>query len=166
MPIVKFEALPDEARVWVFGTAAPVDEIDAAKVLAVADAFLLQWTAHGHPLTGARDWRNERFLTVGVDQSTEGASGCSIDGLFRTLQGLESAIGTSLVGGGRVFFRDALNLVHSVTRQEFERMATRGEVDGTTPVFDITVTTAAAYRSAFEQPAATTWHAGLLTPAR
>ena len=163
MPIVKFEALPDDARIWVFGTAAPVDEIDAAKVLAVADAFLLQWNAHGHPLTCARDWRDERFLAVGVDHRTEGASGCSIDGLFRTLQGLESAIGTSLVGGGRVFFRDALHLVHSVTRQEFEAMARRGEVDGNTPVFDITVTSAAAYRNSFERPASGSWHADLLT---
>ena len=162
MPIVKFETLPDDARVWVFGTAAPVDEIDAAKVLAVADAFLLQWKAHGHPLTSARDWRDERFLTVGVDQRTEGASGCSIDGLFRMLQELEAAIGTSLVGGGRVFFRDALQLVHSVTRQEFEMMSRRGDVDGSTAVFDVTVTTTAAYRSSFERPASTSWHADLL----
>lgn len=166
MPIVKFEALPDDARVWVFGTAAPVDEIDAAKVLAAADAFLVQWQAHGHPLTGARDWRDERFLAVGVDQRTEGASGCSIDGLFRTLQGLERAIGTSLVGGGRVFFRDALGLVHSVTRQEFEALAARGEADATTPVFDTTVTTAAVYRTAFERPASESWHADLLGSAR
>jgi len=162
MPVVTFDKLPDDARVWVFGTAAPVDEVDAGTLLAAADAFLLQWHAHGHPLTAAREWRDERFLVIGVDQNREGASGCSIDGLFRTLQGLERAIGTSLVGGGRVFFRDRLRLVHSVTRQEFEAMAARGEVGADTPVFDITTTSAGAYRTAFERPASTGWHAELL----
>ena len=36
------------------------------KFSAAADAYLLQWKAHGHPLTCARDWREERFLVIGV----------------------------------------------------------------------------------------------------
>ena len=162
MPVVNFEKLPDDARVWVFGAVAHVDEVDALKLLAAVDAFLLQWNAHGHPLTCARDWRDDRFLVIGVDQSTEGASGCSIDGLFRTLKGLETAIGTTLLGGGRVFFRDSLGLVHCVSRQEFEVLARRGEVGADTAVFDTTATNAAEYRKAFERHASAGWHAELL----
>jgi len=165
MPLVTFDKLPDDARVWVFGALAPVDEVDAAKLLAVVDSFLLQWKAHGHPLTCARDWRDERFLAVGVDQQTEGASGCSIDVLFHTLQALDRAVGTSLIGGGRVFFRDSLQLVHCVTRPEFEAMARRGEIGAGTAVFDTTLTTASAWRSAFELPASASWHAELLKAA-
>jgi hypothetical protein len=166
MPLVPFESLPDDARVWVFGAAAPVDDVDARKLLAAVDGFLIQWKAHGHPLTCAREWRDDRFLVIGVDQRTEGASGCSIDGLFRTLQGLERAIGTTLVGGGRIYFRDAQGLVHAVTRAEFEAMATRNEVGAETPVFDTTVTTAGAARTSFEQPAGKSWHATLLPQRR
>lgn len=165
MPMVSFDTLPGEARVWVFGADAPVDEVDAKRLLAAVDGFLFQWKAHGHPLTCARDWRDERFLAVGVDQRTEGASGCSIDGLFRTLQGLEAGIGTSLIAGGRVFFRDALQLVHSVSRSDFEKMAVRGEVTGDTIVFDTTVTTATAFRDKFEYPASSGWQASLLPKA-
>ena len=166
MPLVQFSALPDDARVWVFGASAPVDEVDSAKLLAAVDGFLLQWKAHGHPLTAARDWREDRFLVVGVDSRTEGASGCSIDGLFRTLQELETAIGAALVSGGRVYFRDAFQLIHAVSRAEFEAMAARGEVGRETPVFDTTVTTAGAFRSSFERPAHSGWHATLLRSAR
>ncbi|MEA3245946.1 MAG: hypothetical protein U9Q74_07290 [Gemmatimonadota bacterium] len=162
MPLVPFDELPDDARVWVFGAAAPVDDVDSRRLLAAVDGFLVQWKAHGHPLTCARDWRDDRFLVVGVDQRTEGASGCSIDGLFRTLQGLERAIGTTLVGGGRVYFRDAQGFVHAVTRTEFEAMTARNEVGADTAVFDTTVTTARAARTSFEQPAGTSWHASLL----
>ena len=127
------------------------------------NAFLFQWKAHGHPLSCAREWREERFLVVGVDQNTEGASGCSIDGLFRTLQGLEAGIGASIVAGGNVYFRDELSFVHAVTRAEFEGMAKRKEVGATTSVFDTAVTTAGAYRAKFEHSASAGWHAALLT---
>jgi hypothetical protein len=165
MPLVNFAQLPDDARLWVFGAAAPVDDVDARKLLTAVDGFLAQWKAHGHPLTAAREWRDERFLVVGVDQRTEGASGCSIDGLFRTLQEIERGIGTSLVGGGRVYFRDPHGMVHAVTRTEFERMGRHGDVTGETPVFDTTVTTAGAYRAAFEHAARAGWHAALLPAA-
>lgn len=161
MPLVDFTQLPDDARIWVFGAAAPVDDVDTLKLLATVDTFLLQWKAHGHPLTVAREWRDERFLVIGVDQRTEGASGCSIDGLFRTLQGLERAIGTSLVGGGRVYFRDPLGMVHAVSRDDFGLMARRGDVNADTPVFDTAATTAGAYRATFERPARHGWHAAL-----
>jgi hypothetical protein len=154
--------MPDDARVWAFGAAAPVDAIDAAKLLATVDAFLLQWKAHGHPLTAARDWRDDRFLVIAVDQRTEGASGCSIDGLFRALRGHETEIGTSIIAGGRVFFRDSIGLIHALARQEFEKLAVAGEVSATTPVFDTTVPTVGDYRSRFERAAAQSWHATLL----
>jgi hypothetical protein len=164
MPLVPFSEMPDDARVWVFGAAAPVDAIDATKLLAVVDGFLLQWKAHGHPLTSARDWRDDRFLVIAVDQRTEGASGCSIDGLFRALRGHEAAIGTSIVAGGRVFFRDPIGLIHTINRDEFEKLAASREVSGTTPVFDTSVTTVGDYRARFERAAAQSWHATLLPP--
>jgi hypothetical protein len=162
MPLVPFAALPDDARLWVFAAAAPLDEVDAQKLLAAVDGYLLQWQAHGHPLTAARDWRDERFLAVAVDQRTEGASGCSIDGLFRTLQGLERAIGATLVAGGLVFFRDSLGLVHSLSREDFELLARAGNASRETPVFDTTVTTAGDYRAHFERAAGESWHRTLL----
>ncbi|MFI5231323.1 MAG: hypothetical protein ACHQSE_02300 [Gemmatimonadales bacterium] len=162
MPLTSFANLPDDARVWVFGAAAPVDDIDSAKLLAAVDTFLVQWKAHGHPLTSAREWRDERFLIIGVDQHTEGASGCSIDGLFRTLQDLEQAVGSSLVGGGLVFFRGPGDLVCALPRDDFEALARRGGAGSTTPVFDTTITTAGDYRARFERPASESWHKALL----
>ena len=89
MPIVPFTSLPDSARVWVFGSDRPVRGASADTLLAAVDQFLAQWRAHGVPLHCARDWREDRFLAIGVDVNQENASGCSIDGLFRTLQSFE-----------------------------------------------------------------------------
>jgi hypothetical protein len=163
MPAVPFETLPAAARVWVFASDRPLAPEQAELLLETVDAYLDEWRAHGHPLTCARAWREGRFLAVAVDQSDAYASGCSIDGLFRTLQQLQPRLGASLVGGGRVFFRAADGAIQSVPRDEFARLCESGEVTGATPVFDPTVATAGEWAARFETEAASSWHSALLT---
>jgi hypothetical protein len=165
MPAVSFDTLPDDARVWVFAATDSLDAIAADRLLAAVDDFLTQWHAHGSPLSCARDWRDTRFLAVGVDQSTAGASGCSIDGLFRTLMSLQRTLGTSLVGGGRVFYRDTLGDIRCVDREQFGALAAAGSITTNTRVFDTTVMSAAAWRGDFEGPAGNSWHAELVNVA-
>ena len=161
MPLLPFDALPDTSRVWVFGSERALDDNESTRLLAEVDRFLTHWQAHGHPLFCGRDWRDDRFLTVAVDQSTAGASGCSIDGLYRALRALESAFGTRLLGGGTVFFRDAGGDARGVTRAEFVQQAAAGALSRDTTVFDLTVETLGEWRERFEQPARATWHAQL-----
>ncbi|HKG90840.1 MAG TPA: hypothetical protein VKA84_03040 [Gemmatimonadaceae bacterium] len=162
MPVTSFDSLPDDARVWVFAADRPITGAAAERLLGEVDAFLARWQAHGSPLTCARAWRDDRFLAIGVDQSTAGASGCSIDGMFRILQGLERQLGASLVGGGRVSFRDDGGEIRSTTRGEFEELAAAGRVSADTPVFDATVTTRRDWQDRFEVRAGDAWHASLL----
>jgi hypothetical protein len=161
VPTVSFTSLPDDARCWVFGAHGALDEVDSARLLGAVDAYLSTWKAHGASLTSAREFRDEHFLVVGVDERASGVSGCSIDGLFTVLQEIEKGIGTSMVGGGLVYFRQG-EFVLVCTRGQFELMSAEGEVDAQTPVFDTTVTTVGAYRTGFERRAGDSWHAALL----
>lgn len=113
------------------------------------------------PLRSARDWRDDRFLAVGVDVTDENASGCSIDGLFRTLQQLERSAGTRLVGGGRVFYRTD-SKIETVTRDELIERVRAGAITRDTPVFDTSVVTAADWRTKFERPARESWMSAFL----
>ena len=162
MPRVSFDTLPADARVWVFGAANELAAPASERLLTVVDDFLTQWNAHGSPLVCARDWREGRFLAVGVDQSTAGASGCSIDGLFRTLARMEPELGTSLLGGSRVYYRDAERTVQGVTRKAFNELARDGRIGPDTPVFDTSLTAASAWRAEFERPLRASWHAELI----
>ncbi len=162
MPLVPFDSLPDDARVWVFGSDEALAPSHADRLLGVVDAYLATWAAHGAPLHSARDWRESRFLTIAVDQRQAGASGCSIDGLFRSLRSLESEIGTSLVAGGRVFYRDGTGSTVSLARSDFSKLGASGNVGQGTRVFDLTVTTLGEWRERFETPASESWHAALL----
>lgn len=160
MPTVPFDSLPDDARVWVFGSSKPLSEKESAMLLERVDAFLAQWKAHGDPLTAARMFSRSRFLTIAVDQNSANASGCSIDGLFRSLKELETEIGASLVDRSLVYYSDDAG-THSVHRDEFAALAASGAVTGATCVFDPTVTHLGEWRARFESKAANSWHAGL-----
>lgn len=155
MPLIAFDQLPDDARLWVFAASHPIGADGETDLLATVDAWLERWHAHGAPLHCAREWRESRFLAVGVDQSTEGASGCSIDALFRVLQGLEQTLGTRLLAGGRVFYRNEEGQVMCTDRAYFRKLT--GITDDTR-VFDTTLTNAGEYRRAFERPVRESWH--------
>jgi hypothetical protein len=162
MPLIQLKDLPDSARTWVFGANKALDGPASEKLLAEVDRFLSQWKAHGSPLTVGREWSYGRFLTVAVDQSTAGASGCSIDGLFRSLKALEPKLGASLVTGGLVFYRDEHGSIQSVDRERFSALGAEGKIQPTTRVFDPTVTKLGEWRALFERDASQSWHAGLL----
>jgi hypothetical protein len=165
MLVNEFEELPDTARVWVYGVDREIDSNSQSALLGEVEAYLRQWTAHGTPLSAGRDWRENRFLTIAVDQEQAGASGCSIDGLFRTLKGLEQKIGAGIVTSGLIFFRGRDGAIRSVSRDEFAELGAGGEVDGDTEVFDLSVITLGEWRARFKSRAADSWHASLL-PAR
>ena len=162
MPLVQIQDLPDSARTWVFGADRDLDEGATDLLFREVDRFLSQWHAHGSPLTVGRDWKHGRFLTVAVDQSTAGASGCSIDGLFRTLKAMESRLGASLVTSGMVFYRDKKGRIEAVDREQFTARSAEGKITPETTVFDPTVATLGEWRARFELNASQSWHAGLL----
>jgi hypothetical protein len=163
MPITTFDTLPDSARVWVYGSEPALGEKSAEAMLSEVDSFLAGWKAHGVPLHSARDWADDRFLTIAVDQEREGASGCSIDDLFRTLKLLESKVGGQLVTSGLVYYRGHDGKINAVTRDEFTRLSEAGEIDKDTEVFDLSVTTLGEWKSRFRSRASDSWHASLMS---
>jgi hypothetical protein len=162
MPVVPFENLPDASRVWIFGSDRPLDEEGTTALLKGVDEHLTNWKAHGEPLTVGSQFRDNRFLVIAVDQSTAGATGCSIDGLFRVLQGLEPQIGASLVGGGKVFYRDNHAAVQSTTRDQIPGLVQSGAITKNTVVFDTSLTDLGAFRSGFEKRAKESWIKGMM----
>ncbi len=159
MPVVVFEEMPEDARLWIFASERPLDSAERDRLLAHVDGFLESWCAHGIPLTAARDWRYDRFLFVAVDEAAAGVSGCSIDALVHGMQSLEEELRTTLVDNSPVLFRDGDD-IRRVSRQQFAERAAAGTVTLETPVFNNTLTTIGQVRSgAWEVPAAESWHA-------
>lgn len=157
-----FAAMPSTARVWVFGAAELPADAGVSTLLHTVDAYLSRWKAHGTPLVSGRVWQHNRFLVVAVDEAATGASGCSIDGLFRVLSDLETDIGTSLVDRGRIYWRDGSHTVVAGSRSEFQQAYRDGVITAATPVFDTTVSTIGEWQLRFERPVSESWHARLV----
>jgi hypothetical protein len=159
MPAVPFDHLPDDARLWVFAAARPLDDAQQAELLAHVDVFLHRWAAHGAPVVGGRELRHDRFLLVGADERATGVSGCSIDSLFRSLGDVEARTGVPLRDSSLVFWRDAGGEVRAAPRPDFRERARAGEVDADTPVFDNTAGTVGDLRGGrWERPMRESWH--------
>ena len=159
MPRVPFDELPPDARLWIFPAARRLSSEEKQVVLAEADAFIAQWSAHGVPLRGARDVRHDQFVLVGVDERGAGISGCSIDALVRRMQRLEVTLGVELTNNAPVLYRDG-DVITRVPREEFGALAAAGTVGLDTLVFDNTLTTVGEVRDGrWEVRARQSWHA-------
>ena len=158
MPVVEFDAMPANARVWIFATDRPLGNGERDRLLEQVDGFLAQWRAHGAPLTAARDWRYDQFLFVGVDEEAAGVSGCSIDALVHGLRALEAELDTRLIDHSPVLYRDNRE-IRRVSRPDFDELVKAGSVTSQTTVFNNTLTSVGDVRDGkWEGPAADSWH--------
>jgi len=159
MTRVPFQELPDDSRLWVFGAERSLSDSERTAMLAEVDRFLDDWRAHGTPLTAARDFREDRFLMVAVDQASVPPSGCSIDAMVSVLKQLEERLHVALVDHGAIYHRDPAGTLRRSDRPGFKRLVEAGEVNGDTPVLDTTLTRVGALRAGeWERPARASWH--------
>jgi hypothetical protein len=157
MPRTSFDALPANARLWIFAAERPLSEQEREHLLSTVDGFLDGWQAHQRPLRSARDFRHDRFLFVGVDESAAGASGCSIDALVRDIKRLESELGLTFIDRAPVLYRAGADIVR-VPREEFAELARTGRVTPETIVFDNTLTQLGDLQAGrWEVPAEQAW---------
>ena len=158
MPRVPFDQLPPAARIWIFPASRPLSPAEGKELLSRVDAFLEEWAAHGARLTAGREWREGRFLVIGVDETTAPPSGCSTDSLTGVLKDLGREWGMSFLDRSPVWYRSDGALVSS-TRGEFRSLAEDGKVDLETPVIDLALTRRAQLTGGeWEKPAGLSWH--------
>ncbi len=157
MPRTDITKLTDDARIWIFGISPPLTDAQMSTVFSRIDPFLDEWSAHGHPITSARDVLDHRFLLIAVEKSTE-TSGCSIDRLFGTMRELERELGVAMLDPDQIFFRHGDGRIDAISRREFRERA-----DLHTVVFDTTAEQLSDVRNGqWERRASESWHRDLL----
>ncbi len=158
-------ALPDQSRVWVFTTAAPLTDDLAALVETGLKAFVADWMSHGQRVHGGFVLCDQRFILVAADETTNDVSGCSIDSMFHAVQAAVGRAGVPLADTADIAYR-GLHGVELVDRPTFRRLVREGIIRPDTPVFDGTVRTLGEVRAGrWERPFAESWHAEHFAPA-
>jgi len=158
MSRIEFDALPADARLWIFAANRSLGQTERREVLRAVDDFLDEWTAHGIPLAAGRDLRYDQFLLIGVDERRAGASGCSVDALVRRLREVHVRMDVDFLDNAPVLFRTG-NGIERVSRDDFAARVAAGAVTLDTVVFDNSLSQVGDVRlGRWETPAGRTWH--------
>ncbi len=115
-------ALPDDARVWLYATAAPLSGASADAIAAGLGAFFTGWKSHGRIVRGAAEVLGDRLIAVAATVDEGDISGCGIDQHVRVLDRLLGETGAALADALAVVYRDADGAVRVATRAEARRI--------------------------------------------
>lgn len=155
--LVDFNDLPETSRVWIYqaNRSFTLDELEEVKNK--LNEFIAQWTAHGADLKAGYEIKYKRFITIGLDQGMNPATGCSIDASVNFIQQLEKVYDVDLLDKMNVSFKQG-EFVAYKTLVDFKKMAKNKSVSPNTIVFNNLVTNIAEYRTNWEVPAKDSWH--------
>jgi len=155
---VPFCQLPDNARVWIYPSSRKFTPDELLAIRKKTEAFLEQWTAHGTHLQAGLDMPYDRFIVLGLNESIQSASGCSIDASVHFIQSLEETFKITLLDKMNVTFRNNNSIDH-ISLKEFRTKAKEKKVNSDVIVFNNLVLNKMEYDSLWEVPASLSWHA-------
>ncbi len=155
--LVDFNDLPETSRVWIYQANRSFSLEELEEITQKLKEFITQWTAHGADLKAGYEIKYKRFITIGLDQGLNAASGCSIDASVHFIQELEQAYNVDLMDKMNVSFKQG-EFVAYKTLTDFKKMAKNRSVSPNTIVFNNLVTNIAEYRTNWEVPAKDSWH--------
>ena len=103
--LTDFHTLPEESRIWIYAAEQKLTNEQENHILKDISDHLQNWEAHKVPLAAGIIILESHFIVVALDDSKNGASGCSIDTLQNTIQDLEKELSISLMNRLNVFCR-------------------------------------------------------------
>lgn len=156
--LVDFKELPDSSRVWIYQANRSFTEVELIEIKNELNDFLNNWTAHGKDLKAGFEIKYNRFLIIGLDQSGQAATGCSIDASVHFIQHLEKKYKVELLDNMNVSFKQGEYIAYK-SLLDFKKMAKQKAISKNTIVFNNLVATKSEYLEHWEVPASESWHA-------
>jgi len=155
--LVEFNSLPDSSRIWIYQASRTFTETELKEITALLDDFIQNWTAHGNDLKAGYEIPYNRFIVIALDQSSQSATGCSIDASVHFIQQLEKKYGVELLDKMNVSYKQG-EFVAYKKLTDFKAMAKQKAISKNTIVFNNLVTTKGEYKTHWEVPASESWH--------
>ena len=101
--LVDFNTTDEQSRIWIYAAEQKLTNEQEDHLLKSISNHLNNWEAHKIPLTAGVTILEHHFIVVALDDSKNGASGCSIDTLQNTIQDLEKELSISLLNRLNIF---------------------------------------------------------------
>ncbi|TXK73494.1 ABC transporter ATPase [Mesonia sp. K4-1] len=154
---VDFKELPNKSRIWIYQSNRPFTEEEVMQLNEEVAQFLKQWTAHGANLNAGFEIKYKRFIIIGLDQSQQGATGCSIDASVHFIQELEKKYEVDLLDKMNVSFKQGEFIAYKPLI-DFKKIVKNRSVSPKTIVFNNLVNTKEEYLHEWEIPLEESWH--------
>lgn len=135
---IKFEDMPGSSRVWIFQAERTLNPGEEMMLDIRIRNFLEDWTSHQHNIHASYEIDRHRFVIIAVDEDQVGASGCSIDKLYRFVQSMESEMGLVLLDKQRIALLQAGEVV-SYPLLTLKEKVRAGELDKEEKYFDLMI---------------------------
>ncbi|MGX1930530.1 ABC transporter ATPase [Flagellimonas sp. 2504JD4-2] len=155
--LVDFSTLPDNARIWIYQSNRSFSDSEMQEIQIGLTSFLKQWTAHGSDLSAGFEIKYNRFIVIGLDQTSSSASGCSIDASVHFIQQLEQQYDVNLLDRMNVSFKQGEYVAYK-SLTDFKKMAKDKAISKNTIVFNNLVANKLEYLEHWEVPASDSWH--------
>ncbi len=135
---IRFEELPGSSRVWIFQAERTLNPGEEMMLDIRIRNFLEDWTSHQNTIQASYEISRHRFVIIAVDENQVGASGCSIDKLYRFVQSMESEMGLALLDKQRIALLQAGEVI-SYPLPALKEKVRAGEVDKEEKYFDLMI---------------------------
>ncbi len=155
--LTDFNTLSNDSRIWIFQGSRSFSNEELIEISKSMDRFIEDWTAHGADLKAGYEIRYNRFIVLGLDQTLNKASGCSIDASVHFIQALEKKYNVELLDKMNVSYKQGEFIAYKPL-VEFKKMAKQKAVSKNTIVFNNLVNTKQEYLEHWEVPASESWH--------
>jgi hypothetical protein len=160
----RFELLPDDARLWVYGFDRKMDAETRSRVAADLETFVADWTSHDEPVQGAFEIVEDRFVLL-AGWCDDGLGGCSIDSSVGVIRSFKEKYGLDGFNRDLVFYRNDAGDVEAAFRREFQNEVDAGRITDDTVVFDGTIHFLGDLRrGGFATSFGNCWHARVFVP--
>jgi hypothetical protein len=160
---IDFELLGPNARVWLYQADRILSDGEVLRINAYMHDFCRGWKAHGRDLVSSSTVLHNVFLIIGVDESHNEASGCSIDASIAVIRELGRRHSIDFFNRLQVAFLNG-NEVRLLKKAEIPGAIKTGILMPETPVFNTLINQAAYLKTGWLVPAGQTWLSRFFTP--
>jgi len=155
--IVPFNNLPQDARVWIYQSNREFSDREVVQISERIETFMATWKRHGDDLKTSYVIKYNQFIVLGVDESFNDVSGCSIDSSVHFIQEIEKEFGVDLMNKMNTAFRIGEN-INIVSLADFQKFVKENKITSDTIVFNNMAESKTEFDTKWEVPANKSWH--------
>jgi len=155
--IVPFNNLPQDARVWIYQSNREFSDREVVQISEKIETFMATWKRHGDDLKTSYIIKYNQFIVLGVDESLNDVSGCSIDSSVHFVQELEKEFGVDLMNKMNTAFRIGEN-INIVSLADFQKFVKGNKITPETIVFNNMIQSKVEFDTSWEVSANKSWH--------